>query len=87
MYQKNKEAKKMNENMNKPITIVRAEFISNLSNLINTSGLPPFIVESILKDVYVEVRNAAQKQYEMDVAMYEQLKNDALQADGLQAND
>lgn len=87
MYQKNKEAKKMNENLNKPITIVRAEFISNLANLINTSGLPPFIVESILKDVYVEVRNAAQKQYEMDVAMYEQLKNDALQADGLQAND
>lgn len=77
----------MNENINKPITIVRAEFISNLANLINTSGLPPFIVEPILKDVYIEVKQAAQKQYEMDVVKYEQLKNDVLQADNLQADD
>ena len=77
----------MNENINKPITIVRAEFISNLANLINTSGLPPFIVEPILKDVYIEVKNAAQKQYEMDVVKYEQLKNDVLQVDNLQADD
>lgn len=66
----------MNENLSKPITIVRAEFISNLANLINTSTLHPFIIEPILKDVYFEVKNAAQKQYEMDVVKYEQLKRE-----------
>ena len=62
----------MNENINKPITIVRAEFISNLANLINKSTLPPFVIEPILKDVYFEIRDAAQKQYEFDVKKYEQ---------------
>lgn len=65
----------MNDNLNKPITIVRAEFISNLANLINASNLPPFIIEPILKDVYFEIKNAAQNQYELDVKRYEQLKN------------
>ena len=63
----------MNENVQKPITIVRAEFISNLINLINTSKLPLFIIEPILKDVYFEVKDGAQKQYESDVARYNQL--------------
>ena len=62
----------MNENISKPITIVRAEFISNLTDLINKSGLPPFIIEPILKDVYLEIRDAAQKQYEFDVQKYKQ---------------
>ena len=65
----------MNEILNKPTTIVRAEFISNLADLINKSGLHPFIIEPILKDVYFEVKSAAQRQYEMDVARYEQLKS------------
>lgn len=68
----------MNENLNKPITIVRAEFISNLADLINKSGLPPFIIEPILKDIYFEVKNAAQRQYEMDVARYEQQKSEQI---------
>ena len=64
----------MNE-LNKPITIVRAEFVSNLTKLINESSLPPFIIEPILKDMYVEIRNIAQKQYESDKARYEQSKH------------
>lgn len=64
----------MNDNLNKPITVVRAEFISNLTNLINESKLPLFIVEPILKDVYLEVKSVAQKQYEHDLLSYNQLK-------------
>lgn len=64
----------MNE-LNKPITIVRAEFISNLTKLINESTLPPFVIEPILKDMYIEVRDIAKKQYEFDVAEYEQSKH------------
>ena len=60
----------MNENLNKPITIVRAEFISNLIKLINTSCLPPFIIEPILRDVHMEIREAANNQYRIDVENY-----------------
>lgn len=63
----------MNDNLNKPITIVRAEFASNLINLINESQLPLFIIEPILRDVYLEVKSGAQKQYEQDVLNYNQL--------------
>lgn len=64
----------MNDNLSKPITIIRAEFISNLVDLINNSMLPPFIMESIFKDVYFEIKNMAQNQYKLDVEKYEQLK-------------
>lgn len=76
----------MNNNLNKPskpVTIVRAEFISNLTELINTSMLPAFILEPILKDVYLEIKTVAQRQYESDMELYEQLKqndsNDCLE--------
>ena len=56
---------------NKPITVVREEFISSLCSLINNSGLPMFAVESILRDVAAETKAAAQKQYEIDKKAYE----------------
>ena len=56
---------------NKPITIVREEFISSLCKLINESGLPMFAVESILRDIAAETKAAAQKQYEIDKKSYE----------------
>lgn len=68
----------MNDNLNKPITVVRAEFISNLTKLINESKLPLFVVEPILKDVYLEVRDTSQKQYEHDLMSYNQLKQKQL---------
>lgn len=55
----------------KPITVVRAEFMSSLADLINNSSLPFFVIDSILKDIEVEVRAAAQKQYENDKENYE----------------
>lgn len=60
-----------NVTTNKPITVARNEFIGNLLNLINESGLPPFIVEPILKEVYFETQEASKKQLEYDMAMYE----------------
>lgn len=56
--------------INKPISIIRNEFITGLTNLINESGLPAFIIEPILKDVYNNVYMIAQKQYEEDCAKY-----------------
>lgn len=64
--------------MNKPITMIRAEFIQNLVDSINSSELPLFVIESILRDTYLEVKAAAQKQYETDATKYEQSMQEQL---------
>ncbi len=58
------------ETIRKPASVERAEFISSLVALINTSSLPAFVLESILKDIYNDVHNLAQKQYEDDLKRY-----------------
>lgn len=58
--------------MNKPVTVVCEEFKQNLANLINNSTLPPFVMEDILKSIYLEVRDIVKKQYEIDVKKYEE---------------
>lgn len=57
---------------NKPVTILRDEFIRNLAELINNSNLPPFVIESIIKDVYFDVKSFAQKQLENDLKNYQE---------------
>lgn len=61
----------MNERIEKPITIVRQEFIDSISNSINNCKLPLFVIEPILRDVYLEVKSLSQKQYEAEKAEYE----------------
>ena len=62
--------------MNKPITIIREEIKDKIAEVINTSGLPAFIIEPILSDFLIEVRNVAKHQYEYDKQQYElSLKN------------
>lgn len=60
-----------NNTINKPITIARNEFIGNLLTLINESGLPAFVIEPILKDVYFEAQEAVKRQLEYDMTAYE----------------
>lgn len=57
--------------MNKPITVVYEDFKQELANLINNSGLPAFIIESVLQRYLEETRIAMQKQYQLDKAQYE----------------
>ena len=61
----------MNEKIEKPITVARQELVDSLANCINNSNLPLFIVEPILKDVYLEVKSLTQKQYEAEKAEYD----------------
>lgn len=56
----------------KPASVVRVEFITELTNLINNSMLPAFVIEPILKDMYLETKAAVQKQYEIDKKRYEE---------------
>lgn len=68
----------MNENeVMKPTTLLKEDFTQGLIDLCNNSGLPFFIMEYILKDVYSEVKTLAKKQYESDLIKYKQsIKND-----------
>lgn len=70
----------------KPITLLKEDFVRSLVRLCNDSGLPFFVLEYALKDIYLEVKNLAKKQYEIDLAKYEQLKNDEQSSDLLDTN-
>ena len=58
--------------MEKPISLKLREFKNAAVNLINTSGLPLFIVEPILKEVYNAVQIKVEQEYLQDKANYEQ---------------
>lgn len=58
-------------NIGKPVSMIRMEFISSLTELINNSNLPLFIIEPILKDMYNDVRIASQKQTEEEIKQYQ----------------
>ena len=56
--------------MNKPITIVREEVKEQIAAIINNYGLPAFVIEPILQDFLMEVKNVAIRQYEYDKQQY-----------------
>lgn len=61
----------MKEKIEKPIIMIRQEFIDKISDDINNCNLPLFVIEPILKDVYLEVKSLLQKQYAYEKAEYE----------------
>lgn len=60
----------MSNTVNKPITVAANDLLNDLVNLINSSGLPYFIIENILKDCYNEVHMASQQQIKADRERY-----------------
>lgn len=58
--------------MKKPVTLVIEETKTKLAEIINTSGLPPFVIEPILSTFLQEVHAASKRQYEIDKLQYEQ---------------
>lgn len=58
--------------MNKPITLVVEETKTKLADIINNSGLPPFVIEPILSTFLQEAHAASKRQYEIDKIQYEQ---------------
>jgi hypothetical protein len=57
---------------NKPITLLRDEFINSMIELCNNSGLPFFVIEDVLKGMLQEAHNASVKQLEEDKKRYEE---------------
>lgn len=62
--------------MEKPISLKLKEFKNAAVSLVNNSGLPLFIVEPILKDVYNAVQVKVEQEYQLDKAKYEQSLNE-----------
>lgn len=54
----------------KPLTVERQDFIRILTDLINGSPLPFFVIESVLKDFISDVKVLGQKQLENDANAY-----------------
>ena len=70
------------EQIMKPMSVARAEFINSLTDLINNSMLPPFVIEPILKDMYNDIHMISQRQYEVDKNNYEKLLRKEVSEDG-----
>lgn len=62
-----------NKEVLKPVTILREEFITNLTNMINDSELPMFVLEPIFKDMHNKIRIAEQQQLENDKIKYQEM--------------
>lgn len=65
----------INNTIAKPITVAREEFKQNILQLCESSGLPPFIVEDVLKYFLEQVHIAAIEQYKRDKEEYEKALN------------
>ena len=65
----------MNE-LTKPMSVARQEFIEKLIKDVNECQLPLFVIEYILQDMLDVVKTTAQKQYEAEKAQYEQQLNE-----------
>ena len=59
----------------KPMSVARAEFVTTLTDLINNSMLPPFVIEPILKDMYNDIHMVSQRQLEAETKKYKEKLN------------
>lgn len=62
--------------MDKPITIKFEECKQAIIDTVNSSGLPMFAIEYILKDLYSEASQMREKQYNDDKQRYEAATTD-----------
>lgn len=65
----------MGEKIRIPLSVLRKSFIYKLNELINESGLQPYMLESILKDAYERMAVETERQYQRELAVY----NESLQ--------
>lgn len=57
----------MQENQTqKPITLLREDFIENIQNLCNSSGLPFFVISDVLKWLIPQVDEVSKRETERD---------------------
>lgn len=57
--------------MEKPTCLLRKEFMDNIVKMVNDSKLPFFVIEPILKDLYITVKEEAERVYRLEKEAYE----------------
>lgn len=63
--------------MNKPADLIVEETKESIVKIVNESGLPPFLLEPILKEIYNQVNILKQQELEQSKKQYENsLKNE-----------
>lgn len=56
--------------MDKPVTVVREELRETVTQAINKSGLPAFVVADMFERFLAELRQIEKQQYEDDLRKY-----------------
>lgn len=54
--------------MNKPASMVIKEFSDGIEKCINNSGLPPVIIEIVMRSYYLQIKELADSQSEAEKA-------------------
>lgn len=70
----------------KPSSVARMEFIDSVRYIINDSGLPPYVIEPILKDMCNQLEIETQKQYQRDNALYQKQLKEELENENKDVN-
>lgn len=55
----------------KPVSVLFGETRESVVNILNNSNLPPFLLEIIMRDLYLEVKQISQQQCDKDKNKYE----------------
>lgn len=66
----------MNNNQ-KPISIMINDFKQDLMNYISNAGLPPAIIEPIVKDIYQQIVEISKQELERDMIEYQKSQQEA----------
>ena len=61
--------------MEKPVVLIKEELKNGLVQLINQTNLPPFIIEPVIFDLLLQVREAANKELAYEKARFAESQN------------
>lgn len=67
------------EEIKKPITICKQEFMENLLALCQNTSLPAFCIKYILEDFAKAMEDLAEKEYKKDMQEYQQQLKDNIE--------
>lgn len=59
-----------NENRVRPASVAIRELENSIENSINSSGLPPIIVEMVLRGYYIQIKEMAKRQADEEEAAF-----------------
>lgn len=65
-------------NIDKPLIIAKEELCQKITQAMNESGIPLFIIEYILKDILNDIHNINQQILENEKMNYEKNKNNTI---------